>query len=285
MRPPPRLFGISATAADRVAVLRRGPSDWTHVGLWDVASQRFEPGSWLHAVLYPQRCDVSPDGRYLCYFALNGGARWKASDIYVAVSRLPWLTALAAWGAGDTYSRGAHFVEDPAAWDMHPPDEGTVGSLRHEYGLVHAGRPETFAVERRRGWTETPDSPPRAPDDAWDERRAEAVRVGRPRPGRRVRGDVTWLVAGGGYAAHRAMGGRWYRPPAYELRAGPAGDALTRLDNVQWADWARDGRLLVATTDGRLQIRDGDDGAVRWELDLAGLRPTPEPPPPQARQW
>ena len=288
VRPPPRLFGISATAADLVAVLRRGPSDWTHVGLWDVASPRFHSGSWLRATVYPQRCDVSPDGRYLCYFALNGGAQWNAGDTYIAVSRLPWVTALAAWRTEGTYTRGAYFVDDPTDWEMGQPDEGDAGRLRQRYGLVYPSGPVTFAVERRRGWTETPDSPRRADSDTWDERRVEAVRVGRPRPsqpGRRGRGDTAWLVAGGGYAAHRAMDGRWFQPPAYELRDGPGGPVRTHLDQVQWADWARDGRLLVATTDGRLQIRDGATGVVRWELDLAGLRPAPEPPPPEARHW
>ena len=98
MRPAPRLFGICATAADVVAVLRRGPSDWTHLGLWDLTSEQFHSGSWLRARVYQQRCDLSPDGRYLCYFALNGGAQWDAGDTYIAVSRLPWFTALAAWG-------------------------------------------------------------------------------------------------------------------------------------------------------------------------------------------
>ena len=71
-----RIFGIGATAADVVAVLRRGPSGWCHVGRWDIAARRYEPGSWLHGTVYPQRCDLSPDGRYLCYFALKGDSTW-----------------------------------------------------------------------------------------------------------------------------------------------------------------------------------------------------------------
>ena len=31
----PRIFGIPATGSPVVAVLRRGPSDWCHVGRWD----------------------------------------------------------------------------------------------------------------------------------------------------------------------------------------------------------------------------------------------------------
>ncbi|MGH8892147.1 MAG: hypothetical protein ACRDWY_02395 [Actinomycetes bacterium] len=66
MPPPPRLFGIPAENAPVVAVLRRGPSDWWHVGVWATDRMAYEPGAWVHGTVYPQRCDLSPDGRWLC---------------------------------------------------------------------------------------------------------------------------------------------------------------------------------------------------------------------------
>jgi hypothetical protein len=59
------------------------------------------------------------------------------------------------------------------------------------------------------------------------------------------------------------------------------------LRDVQWADWAADGRLLVATTDGRLQTRTvaGRDATVLTEHDVANLCPDPVPAPPEARRW
>jgi len=65
------------------------------------------------------------------------------------------------------------------------------------------------------------------------------------------------------------------------LHSGP--DAR-HLEDVQWADWDARGRLLVATLDGRLQIRDVD-GSVVWEADEADLTPDPAPPPAEARVW
>ena len=102
-------------------MLRRGPSDWWHVGRWDTRAPRFEPGAWFRGALYPQRCDLSPDGRWLCTLALKPGARassdWQGGDTYVAISRLPWLEALVAWDVGSTYSRGAHFVPSGEGWE------------------------------------------------------------------------------------------------------------------------------------------------------------------------
>jgi hypothetical protein len=59
------------------------------------------------------------------------------------------------------------------------------------------------------------------------------------------------------------------------------------LDGVQWADWDRRGRLLVATTDGRLQVRSGGttERNVAWEVDLSRDEPDPKPPPDEARRW
>jgi hypothetical protein len=44
---------------------------------------------------------------------------------------------------------------------------------------------------------------------------------------------------------------------------------------------------LVATTDGRLQIRVGDPGAmeVAHEVDLSQFQPDPQPPPAEAGHW
>ncbi len=275
----PRLFCIPASTAPVVAVFRRGPSAWAHVGKWDLARGTYTPGAWLRGTLYPQRCDLSPDGRWLCYFTLKASARWKAGATYVAISRLPWLTALAAWGTCGTWTRGLHFVEDRKVWQAGDPDEGDVGPCRKQCGLA-VTRPVTFAVERRRGWTETPDSPPRAPTDMWDERRAEAVKMRKARPGS---GGATWLTVQGRYAAFRESPGA-SKDIRYEIVE--AGRVL-RLEGVQWADWAADGRLLVATGDGKLQIRDVAEGrsSLGSELDLGPVAPRPSPPPKEAYRW
>jgi hypothetical protein len=274
--PPPRLFGIPATRAPIVAVLRRGPTEWSRVGRWDVARGVYEPGAWIRANLYPQRCDLSPDGRWLCYFTLKMPGRWKAGSTYVAISRLPWLSALAAWGTCGTWTRGAHFVDDPSVWSVGDPDEGDARPCRRRFGVALT-RPASFAVERRRGWTETPDTPPRAADDMWDERRA-VITMEKSQP----KGDgYVRLRVRGRFAAFRESRSRVV---SYEIAAGPR---LQALDEAQWADWDADGRLLVATRDGRLQIRELSTGGSRvvFEANPAAETPHPEAPPAEALRW
>ncbi len=89
------------------------------------------------------------------------------------------------------------------------------------------------------------------------------------------------LLVGGRFAAFRDSRNHdpevWY---AFE-----DGGDLRLLEDVQWADWDRRGRLLVATTDGRLQVREPNGSDVVWELDLSADVPDPEPPPAEAREW
>jgi hypothetical protein len=50
---------------------------------------------------------VSPDGKVIAYFAMNGS--W---DTYLALSKPPWLKALCAWKTIGTWTTGAHFKSD-----------------------------------------------------------------------------------------------------------------------------------------------------------------------------
>jgi hypothetical protein len=271
---PPRIFGIVATHAPVAAVIRRGPTEWAHLSKWDLATGALERGGWLHARVFPQRCDLSPDGRWLAYLAHRAG--WPGDEVYDAISHLPWWTALAAWDEGTTYAQGLRFVDDPAAHALREPDVGTVVTLLERYGLVHR-RPRQFAVELDRGWVESDDSPPREAGGPWDENRS--VTVSRARPG----SPATALRAAGRFAAFRDN--RPYDPTTtYELETDGEVVAL----DVQWADWDHRGRLLLATTAGSLRIHEPDGGHLGPPLvehDLVPLVPDPQPPPASATRW
>ena len=159
-------------------------------------------------------------------------------------------------------------------WDLETPVYEPGAWLR---GTIVARR-LSFAVERRRAWAETADTPPRADDDAWDEQRCDRIVMEKPRPNAN-RSDR--LTVRGTYAAIRELHGR-RTDVRYELRSG---DVTRHLDHVQWAEWDARGRLLVATDDGRMQIRDGADGSVRWEADEGAFEPDPTPPPAEASTW
>jgi hypothetical protein len=269
----PRIYCIPATSAPVVAVLRRGPTEWSHAGRWELREMRYEPGAWLHGRIFPRRSDLSPDGRFLCYFAQKPGADWEHGETYVAVSKLPWLAALHAFGTCGTWTRGYHFTGPDAG--EHPE----AARLPIPFGLRSTPAVQ-FATERRRGWEEAPDSPLRDPKDLWDQRRNARMR--KPRPGG---GGVLCLeslgVAGGEFGVDQAVDGLRV---AYSLEAD---GEIQLLEDIQWADWDLEGRLLVATRSGSLQIRrlEGDRSEILFDEDLSGLEPNPAPAPAWARRW
>lgn len=273
---PPRIYGVVAARSSIVAVIARGPSDWVRVGRWDLDERSYEAGAWFHGRLFPQRGDLSADGVWLLYTAEKPGADWAAGEHYSAVSRLPWLHALVAWGAGTTYTRGARFDADsPGTCELGEPDVGSAAPLVCRLGIrLHL--PIQFAVERHHGWEEAPETPPRASGGPWDDRRA--VTMVRQSPG----GGAKLLVSGL-YGAFRSGP---HDPTAlrYDLVTTRG---TTSLRHVQWADWAHDGRLLAATSDGALTVSDLRDGlpVTDWRHDLGLSTPVAAVAPPEARSW
>ncbi len=270
---PPRIYCIPATKAPVVAVFRRGPTTWTHVGRWDLAKRRYEPGAWLGGRIFPRRSDISPDGRFLSYFAHKPSANWEHGEAYVALSKLPWLTALHASGTCSTWTRGYHFTEDR---DCGNPGDA---KLPIPYGLRSIPVVQ-FANERRRGWEETTDSPPRDPRDAWDQRRNARIQKRQPGGDRLLCVEsVGW--AGGEFGVDQAVDGLRV---SYWLEMD---GEIELLNHLQWADWDQEGQLLVATRSGKIQIwhLDGDDSKMLFEEDLSLLEPNPVPAPAWAQRW
>ena len=270
---PPRIYCIPATTAPIVAVFRRGPTSWSHVGRWDLEARRYEPGAWLAGRIFPRRSDLSPDGRFLCYFAHKPSATWEHGEAYVALSKLPWLTALHAFGTCGTWTRGYYFTE---ADDSESPE---AAKLPVPYGLRSISVVQ-FANERHRGWEEAADSPPRDPRDAWDERRNSRIQKRQP-GGDRVLCVESLGWAGGEFGVDQAVDG---------LRVGywlEVNGEIKLLSDLQWADWDRDGHLLVATRSGKLQVwnLEADGSEVLFEEDLSLSEPNPTPAPAWAQQW
>lgn len=270
---PPRIYCIPAANAPIVAVFRRGPTNWSNVGRWNLAKMHFEPGAWLRGRIFPRRSDLSPDGRYLCYFAHKPSATWEHGETYVAVSKLPWLTALNAFGTCGTWTRGYYFTENR---DCGNPDNT---KLPIPYGLRSIPIVQ-FATERRHGWVEPADCPQCDPDDAWDERRNARIEKSQP-GGDRILCAESLGWAGGEFGVDQAVDGLRV---SYWLEIGKD---IKMLNHIQWADWDREGHLLVATRSGKLQAwnLDCDNSHLLFEEDISLFKPNPAPAPACAQRW
>jgi hypothetical protein len=106
-----RLFVITARDKPIAVILRRGPARWYHVIRWDMRDETFTHGAWVKGRIYEEKCDISPDGELFVYFIHQGSrGRTPFTQAWTAVSRVPWLSALAVWPQGMTYGGGGVFV-------------------------------------------------------------------------------------------------------------------------------------------------------------------------------
>ncbi len=122
-----RIYGIMARAAPICVLFRRGPSKWTQLVKWHTNTDTFEAGHWFKGRVYERRCDVSPDGRFLIYFAAKINTRTiEDTDGYTyawtAISSPPQYKALMLWPKGDCWHGGGLFRGDRDVWLNHRPE-------------------------------------------------------------------------------------------------------------------------------------------------------------------
>jgi hypothetical protein len=118
--PPARLHVILAREAPLAVILRRGPAKQVCTILWHRRTDEFTLGQWLKGRIYEDRCDLSPDGRYFIYFAYDGRPHREHGPSWTAVSRAPWLKAIALYAKGDTWGGGGYFTGPGTYWlDPH----------------------------------------------------------------------------------------------------------------------------------------------------------------------
>lgn len=125
---PPRLHVLMARDADTAVVIRRGPSRCTAFVGWNRSTDEFHVGQWLKGRIYERRCDISPDGKHLIYFAMNGLWQEEAMGSWTAISRAPYLKALTLLVKGDCWNGGGLFIDSGAYWI----NDGYGHTLRHD---------------------------------------------------------------------------------------------------------------------------------------------------------
>lgn len=247
-----RIYAILARRTPQAAVFRRGPSKSVLLIRWDTSNDKIEFGQWFKGRIYERRCDLSPDGELLLYFAANYR---KPFSSWSAVSRPPFLTALALWPKGDGWGGGGHFLSKNRIALNHRADEM---ELAGKSVLPRSVKIKQFGD--RPGWGED--------DPVWSERllRDGWSLVSYPtRDALAIRGDIsakvwaefsppiTWRksnpICPQKYALEMSIlglkerDGPWYLTEHSVIREKNNPDKIGRTD---WADWSHSGDLLFA---------------------------------------
>ena len=107
---------LLARKADYGIIIRRGPSKSVCTIGWDRKKDTFEVGQWIRGRIYERRCDLSPDGKHLIYFAMNGKWSSEVKGSWTAISRTPYLKAIGLWANGSCWNGGGLFMNNHSYW-------------------------------------------------------------------------------------------------------------------------------------------------------------------------
>jgi len=281
-----------ARGESRAVLLRRGPTEWVQLILWNTANDRLEYGQWFHGRIYERRCDLSPDGRLFVYFASKFTGKTIQDREYTyawtAVSHPPYFTALALWPKGDCWHGGGLFNNNrtltlnhrPEQAEPHPkhlPQRLKVTPNPHAHGedipiyydrLVRDGwtcRQQLETTYRwRDGWTTIQPG-------VWEKTSR--------------RGSPTLIMKEAGIN-FQTYGGPWILEFTVRTDSATLPLAGENVERITWADWDQQGRLVCAA-DGRLySVKVGETSLTPYLIDDLNLQtPQQVAPSPEAQQW
>jgi hypothetical protein len=97
---------IRARAAPIAVIFRQGPTKQVRMVRWRMDTDELLHGQWFAGRLFPARCDISPDGELVVYFAR------RRSDTFTAVARPPYFTPLAVWDEEGEWNGGGEWLSN-----------------------------------------------------------------------------------------------------------------------------------------------------------------------------
>jgi len=112
----PRIHAVLARDSPHAVIFRRGPAGAVCTIGWNRSNDKFTMGQWLRGRIYERRADLSPDGRYLIYFARGQRFEPQLKGSWTAISRAPYLKAVSLWAKGDCWNGGGLFTGPVRFW-------------------------------------------------------------------------------------------------------------------------------------------------------------------------
>src|SRR5262245_47457092 len=258
-----RIHFLTAKQAPVVVVLQRKRAKLFHVLTVHTRTFKVEEGSWFRGVLYPLRCDVSFDGKFMVYLAMgSNGKTWNG------LCRVPWLTTLVDAENMGTWFGGGFFAGrkllSTNGWGVGKLTRTDIPFALVPYPSRHGGEDLGVIYERleRDGFKRLGDN--------WGKRKRLTTRkyqianLGDDGWGYKFsHRHPTLKVRYVGYLMHGYTFEFWF-----DEHAG-------LLEGARWANWDVDGNLWVAKPGSieRFTLKDLPSGAPSYCLDLDRFEP------------
>lgn len=288
-----RIYAIQAREARLAVVFRRGPSKQVLLLLWNTETDTFIEGQWFKGRIYERRCDLSPNGKHLIYFASSQKPPYVT---WTAVSKPPYLTAIALWPKGDCWGGGGLFKKEQEiqlnhkSHEMNLTDKFTLPKFVKVCSLgEYSGRGEDSPILdyrlSRDGWTLTQEG-----KSHWTNYkgpvhfRYDPYQIyDKPNPKKQIPHTLREMTMGVG----EEQGSSYVIE--YQLINNDSGNKMT-IGRADWADWCHSGDLLYAK-DGRIYRLGFEKKKLKpieeskQLIDLRDKVFTEKAPPEVARRW
>ncbi len=242
------LFVLLARDGRTAVIFRRGPSKQVLLIKWHLKSDTFEIGQWFKGRIYERRCDLSPSGELLAYFAAKYR---KPLYSWTAISKPPYLTALALWPNVGAWGGGGLFETEHTLLLNHGETQSCLADGFNLKKLMktrplgeHSGGGEDDPIYHLRllrdGWVLKSSGEP------VKFRKSASIRFAFDPP---ITYEKQSRKSANRRLQMRVLGlaeeqGDWYVVD-YEVQ-DEAGVALLKLPRISWADWGGNGDLLFA---------------------------------------
>lgn len=283
---PARLFMLFARKSPTAVIFRRGPSKWVQLIKWNTEKDTLEPGQWFNGRIYERRSDLSPDGSLLIYFAQKITGRSKEDTEYTyawtAISRPPFLTALALWPKGDCWHGGGLFKNSKIVLLNHKPSVARAHPKHKPHRLLVVPNPAARGED-------DPIFSKRLERDGWRLlTKWQVENRGFPKLFRTIQPELRERVNPSGTHAISLTRSIECLDYAEEFSVRDLKSAMTwNIGGASWVDWDQQGRLVIAR-DGKIFVASiSNNGRLSEKLvvDLNSSKPEPLPPPDWATRW
>jgi hypothetical protein len=265
-------------------IFRRGPSGWVRLVKWHTDTDEIERGQWFHGRIYEKRCDLTPNGELLVYFAAKRSESQQSNLEYTtawtAISKPPYLTALALWPKGDSWHGGGLFGNNKRLLLNHRPDVAKPHKDHMPQNLRVDPNAEAYGEDSpiydihlmRDGWKLRQELETHEIKYALVTDKPEIYSKQHPKL------EINLLMFNS-TIKYRLVSN-------YSLELHESKDEYS-IDGAEWADWDQRGRL-VYTSEGKLFAADVDITGAYNPVQIADFnddKPSQVPPPEWATVW
>lgn len=284
---PARLHVVLARETSKAVIVRRGPSKWARIILWHTDTDTFENGQWLRGRIFAERCALSPDGSLLLYFAMQWHkARGGYRGTWTALSKPPYLTALALWPLGDSWSGGGIFLDNRSVYLHQYPTEPHPDHVPPKQLRVITSEDQLTKRDQR--------TLERIKEKDWRLVHEPANKEELLVDGRRVKDPPVWHYPHPTNERYTLVQRKYGYRPDYYPNPSLIGYALMdwvnnteiKLEGVNWAEWDQQGRLAYVR-DGQVFAQEPQQVGTfaRPLADFNDMKFEEIPPPGWATRW